>query len=190
MSEFDDDIVQQTLKVDVLVGNDNVPAQLMKLHEMFNMQRILCERCFSEMGMTDNQGGALTLSTIAQETADGKHGANDLPVRFIRDFTNCIRKECDEIEEILPWKHWSREQIGEKAYPDLKPEERMNMLRIEIIDIWHFLMNLLMVCGMGPDDLYAMYVSKNKVNFERQKNEYNTASKTEDDNLKIATGKE
>lgn len=54
------------------------------------------------------------------------------------------------------WKPWaSSNHINRPAY-----------LR-ELVDTWHMLMNLMLVAGLGPDDLYADYIEKNKVNRRR-----------------------
>lgn len=37
----------------------------------------------------------------------------------------------------------------------------------EMVDAWHFFMNLMLHTGMTPDDLYAGYIDKNQVNHRR-----------------------
>lgn len=42
----------------------------------------------------------------------------------------------------------------------------------EIIDIIHFVMNLAIISGMDPDEIYERYLNKNKENHQRQKDGY------------------
>ena len=173
------------------IGKDLSPEQLEELwaeplDAMFHMQRSFGDHCFRKNDIRDNQGEVLTFEKIAEETRAGKHRYNNLPREWIEEFMESMEKELVEIEELLPQNHWSKDLIGEKKFPGLSPEERMNMLRIEVVDLWHFLMSMMMVCGMGPRELFDLYMKKNKVNFERQASEYNVANKTEADNLAIA----
>ncbi len=42
----------------------------------------------------------------------------------------------------------------------------------EIIDLWHFTMNLWMIVGGTDQEFFEMYLDKNHINHERQENEY------------------
>lgn len=42
----------------------------------------------------------------------------------------------------------------------------------EIIDLFHYVMNLCIVVGMDADEFFKIYLKKNKINFERSKNGY------------------
>ncbi|MFW5794006.1 MAG: hypothetical protein ACOCV1_00855 [Bacillota bacterium] len=156
------------------------------MYKMFDLQRKFGDFCFQKQDITDNEGNVLSFDKIFKEYQEQKFGANDLPNVWLKKFMECIEKESEEIEELLPWKHWSSATMGEEIHPDLTPQERVNMVKIELIDIWHFLMSAFMCLGMGPKEVYELYMSKNKVNIERQQNNYNTAHKTEEDNLNIA----
>jgi hypothetical protein len=43
---------------------------------------------------------------------------------------------------------------------------------MELIDIQHFLFNMMLAVGMTPDELFNYYFSKNKENRLRQKRGY------------------
>jgi dimeric dUTPase (all-alpha-NTP-PPase superfamily) len=45
-------------------------------------------------------------------------------------------------------------------------------LKMELIDIQHFLFNMMLAIGMTEQELMNFYFSKNKHNRERQKNGY------------------
>lgn len=42
----------------------------------------------------------------------------------------------------------------------------------EIIDLWHFTMNLWLVIGGTDQEFFEMYLDKNNINHERQNNKY------------------
>ena len=46
------------------------------------------------------------------------------------------------------------------------------MFKMELIDIFHFVMNLSLVVGMGPEEFFQVYCDKNKENHDRQDNGY------------------
>jgi len=156
------------------------------LHRMFEWQRKFGDHCFEKNNITDNEGNILSFNKIFEEFQEGKFGPNDLPNEWLQKFHECMDKELDEVKELLPWKHWSSATIGEEVHKDIPANERVNMLKIELVDVWHFLMSSMMCVGMGPKELHDLYIAKNKVNFERQENGYNTARKTEEDNLGLA----
>jgi len=70
----------------------------------------------------------------------------------------------DEIMEALretPWKPWKKQQLFNKE----KYKE-------ELIDCWHFLINLSLASGMNAEEVKERFMKKNKENNERQKNNY------------------
>jgi dimeric dUTPase (all-alpha-NTP-PPase superfamily) len=44
--------------------------------------------------------------------------------------------------------------------------------RVEVVDLFHFLISLAQVLGMSSDDVFNAYVKKNEVNFKRQEAGY------------------
>lgn len=70
----------------------------------------------------------------------------------------------DEIHEVLAetgWKPWaSSNHINLEAY------------KREMVDAWHFFMNLMLVVGMTADDLAQGYDEKQKLNWKRIKDGY------------------
>lgn len=74
----------------------------------------------------------------------------------------------DELHEALAetgWKPWST-------------SNHMNVeaFRSELIDAWHFFMNLMLLCGMDSYDLYQGYVAKHELNAQRQREGYDGVS--------------
>ena len=75
-------------------------------------------------------------------------------------FIGCITELCEVIENSKwkPWKNSSINKIGE--------------IQKELIDVWHFLINLTIASGLEPNELYYEFIRKNQENIKRQKNGY------------------
>jgi len=159
----------------------------MRLKKMFEAQAELANKIFIKHHLRNNKGHQLNIESIFYEAKDLKHGANDLPCIWIKKMLECIRAEINEADAMLPWKHWAKDKIGEKEFPFLDQRARLKMLQVELVDIWHFLMEAMVCAGMTQADLYHLYFKKHEVNIKRQNNGYNTTKKTEADNEEIAT---
>jgi dimeric dUTPase (all-alpha-NTP-PPase superfamily) len=75
-------------------------------------------------------------------------------------FIGAITELCEMLEK-TKWKPWKK-----SANNDITEIQK------EIIDAWHFLINLSIHAGMSSDYLFNMYINKNNINHERQKNGY------------------
>ena len=64
-----------------------------------------------------------------------------------------------EIHEVLSEVKWK--ETGEHFDTDRAK------IREEIIDVFHFVVNLALIWGMDADDMYKEFVKKNEKNFER-----------------------
>ncbi len=91
---------------------------------------------------------------------------------WILNYCRALSQETAELIDSVPWKWWAKYQ----------KYDRQNA-RVEIVDMFHFLISLAQVVGMSADDVFDIYMQKNKVNFERQESGY--AEKDESDNLHI-----
>ena len=77
---------------------------------------------------------------------------------------NCCRAMSQEIAELtdsVPWKWWAKYQKFDEQNA-----------RVEVVDLFHFLISMAQVLGMSADDVFAAYVKKNEVNFKRQDSGY------------------
>jgi dimeric dUTPase (all-alpha-NTP-PPase superfamily) len=72
----------------------------------------------------------------------------------------------------VPWKWWAKYQKFDAQNA-----------RVEVVDLFHFLISLAQMLGMSADDVFAAYVKKNAVNFQRQESGYTV--KDENDNKHI-----
>ena len=67
------------------------------------------------------------------------------------------------------WKYWKKDfsQYENMKFSDLSESDKLEC-KFEIIDMLHFFMNYAISIGMTPQEMYNMYMSKNKENRDRQ----------------------
>jgi hypothetical protein len=71
------------------------------------------------------------------------------------------------------WKYWKQDysKYENMKFSDLSKSDQLEC-KFEIIDILHFFLNMAISIGMTPQEMYNMYMSKNKENRDRQKRGY------------------
>jgi len=82
-------------------------------------------------------------------------------VPFIKDMILCANCELMECLQETPWKQWKLNQNFDKE-----------KFREELIDVWHFLINLSIAAGFDEDSLYNEFMDKNNLNLKRQQEKY------------------
>jgi len=87
--------------------------------------------------------------------------------QWILNYTRAMQQELCELVDSVPWKWWAKYQKFDEQNA-----------RVEVIDLFHFLISLAQVLGLSAEDVYNIYLQKNKVNHQRQESGYST--KTED----------
>ena len=92
---------------------------------------------------------------------------------WILNYCRALSQETAELTDSVPWKWWAKYQKFDK-----------HNARIEVVDMFHFLISLAQVLGLTADDIYNGYLEKNKVNFARQDSGYTI--KNESDNKSIS----
>ena len=97
----------------------------------------------------------------------------ELKVKQTKEMILCMLDELMETMERTPWKHWKK--YSKKDF-NIKGEE-LKELQMEIIDVWHFFMNLCELWNLDAKTFFNMYVAKNKENFDRFKRGYSASSK-------------
>lgn len=80
-----------------------------------------------------------------------------------KDYVRTMVLACtDELHEALrevPWKPWSGNTLWDK-------DSEINF-KLELVDAFHFFMNLMLVSGMTADELFTEYLRKNGINHGR-----------------------
>ncbi|WWT42598.1 dCTP pyrophosphatase [Escherichia phage 215Ecol030PP] len=106
-------------------------------------------------------------------------------VSWMREQKDCID---DEFRELLTslgemsrgekdasavWKKWKARYIEaqEKRIDEMSPEDQLE-IKFELVDIFHFVLNMFAGLGMNAEEIFKLYYLKNKHNFERQDNGY------------------
>lgn len=81
--------------------------------------------------------------------------------QWILNYTRAMQQEMAELIDSVPWKWWAKYQKFDEQNA-----------KVEIVDLFHFLVSLAQVMGMTADDIYEAYLKKNRVNHERQNSGY------------------
>lgn len=92
--------------------------------------------------------------------------------RWVLNYCRAMSQEIAELTDSVPWKWWAKYQKFDEQNA-----------RVEVVDLFHFLISLAQVLGMSADEVFAAYVKKNEVNFQRQQSGY--AVKDEHDSKHI-----
>lgn len=93
----------------------------------------------------------------------------DEQVQWILNYTRAASQEMAELIDSVPWKWWAKYQ-----------EFDLQNAKVEVVDLFHFIISLAQVLGMDAADVHNLYNQKNKLNFKRQDDGY--AVKDENDN--------
>ena len=81
--------------------------------------------------------------------------------RWVLNYTRALQQETAELVDSVPWKWWAKYQKFDEQNA-----------RVEVVDLFHFLVSLAQTLGMSADDVYQAYLKKNQVNHARQETGY------------------
>ena len=98
--------------------------------------------------------------------------SDDDKAKWILNYTRAMQQELAELVDSVPWKWWAKYQEFDEQNA-----------RVEVVDLFHFLISLAQTLGMTADDVHQAYIKKNKVNHERQDSGY--SEKDESDSRHI-----
>lgn len=86
-------------------------------------------------------------------------------VQFFKDMKLAYEAELQEMLDEMSWKPWARGEFFNEA-----------AVHGELIDQWHFFMNLCLAARLSPDQLFEMYMAKRQKNIQRQEEGYDGVS--------------
>lgn len=92
--------------------------------------------------------------------------------KWVLNYTRAMSQEMAELIDSVPWKWWAKYQTFDEQNA-----------KVEVIDLFHFLISLAQTLGMTSDDVFNAYLKKNSVNHQRQETGY--AVKDADDSRHI-----
>ena len=121
--------------------------------EMFEMQKSLQDHLAAK-------GRALDL-----DKATFKQKVQDITVQWRN-----MNMEMTELMERLPWKEWKT--YPPEALKGFKNREEELETLFEVIDVFHFFLNVCLALGIDGETFRKLYATKNKENFDRQKRGY------------------
>ncbi len=81
--------------------------------------------------------------------------------QWLLNYCRAMTQEIAELTDSVPWKWWAKYQKFDEQNA-----------RVEVVDLFHFLISAAQVLGMSADDVFNAYVKKNQVNFQRQETGY------------------
>lgn len=84
--------------------------------------------------------------------------------QFVNQMILALVEESIEIMRETAYKNPKYVKFGWKE-TQVWDEEKM---KEEIVDLWHFLMNLSFMAGMNAEEFYTIYCRKNGINHDRQ----------------------
>lgn len=91
---------------------------------------------------------------------------------WILNYCRALSQEIAELTDSVPWKWWAKYQTFDKQNA-----------RVEVVDMFHFLISLAQVLDMSAEDIFKAYRQKHQVNIDRQNSGY--TAKNEDDSRHI-----
>lgn len=118
------------------------------MKEMLELQRTLEQKIKSTRGKC-----ALDCESIQEKE------------EMTKEFVIAIVAELIETLDWINWKAWRKTRI------EITPE-RIYELKVELIDIQHFLNNLYLIWGMDEKEIKELYEKKHMENIKRQEDGY------------------
>jgi dimeric dUTPase (all-alpha-NTP-PPase superfamily) len=88
--------------------------------------------------------------------------------KWLLNYCRAMSQEIAELTDSVPWKWWAKYQKFDEQNA-----------RVEVVDLFHFLISMAQVLGMSADDVFQAYVRKNEVNFKRQETGYTVKDETD-----------
>ena len=81
--------------------------------------------------------------------------------KWTLNYCRAMTQELAELTDSVQWKWWAKYQKFD-----------LQNARVEVVDLFHFLISLAQVLGMDADEVYKIYLKKNEVNLQRQDSGY------------------
>ncbi len=81
--------------------------------------------------------------------------------QWLLNYCRAMTQEIAELTDSVPWKWWAKYQKFDEQNA-----------RVEVVDLFHFLISAAQVLGMSADDVFQAYMKKNAINFQRQETGY------------------
>ena len=148
---------------------------------------------YSEKGYTSDNSSLQDLYDLQAKTqqmyfdSQGRKPFSEFTIGDVVDFLLLTEHAIiDELHEMIDavggikdgvgnaaWKPWksANKETRTKKLSDLSPGD-MKELKMEWIDVMHFVFNAGLAIGVTPNEFYNYYISKNEENWNREKRGY------------------
>lgn len=93
----------------------------------------------------------------------GASGDKQAIAQWTQKLATAMQQELAELVDCVPWKWWRPDHV--------QPYDHQNA-RVEIVDLFHFLISLAQLHGMSAEDVFNAYKAKHRINHERQDSGY------------------
>lgn len=88
---------------------------------------------------------------------DTDHLTDEQRQQGLLHYCRAASREIAELTDGVPWKWWARCQAFDARNA-----------RVEIVDLFHFVISLAQVMGLGAEEACTAYTKKHHVNLQRQ----------------------
>ena len=102
--------------------------------------------------------------------------SQDDKTKWALNYSRAMSQELAELIDSFPWKWWAKYQ---------KIDEQN--ARVEVVDLFHFLVSLAQTLGMSAEDIYQGYLKKNEVNHARQASGYAVKDHADSKHIELPT---
>ena len=127
-----------------------------KLDQMWNLQASLIKRYLAE-----NYSAKTSLTQVINTLINNKTPNSKFREGMITDSCNFLAEESFELKRLFNYKSWKTWKT-----PDMEKAKE------ELIDIWHFILQITIFLGLSPEELLYEFKKKNFINHERQDGGY------------------
>jgi len=100
---------------------------------------------------------------------------------LLNDYIMAASNELEELRDCTYWKHWCKEAREGRRFE----LHDLQNARVEVIDLFFFLISMAQCVGLSAQDVLDLYKQKLEVNHARQDRNYSMAGKDEADNKDI-----
>ena len=94
--------------------------------------------------------------------------------KWLLNYCRAMTQEIAELTDCVPWKWWAQYQKFD-----------LQNARVEIVDLFHFLISAAEVLGLTARDVHNLYLQKNRVNFQRQDAGYTDKNEKDNKDIKL-----
>lgn len=136
------------------------------LHDLYNLQKDIQENVY---GYDFEKMRQMPLNEFRKFFDWNYHAIQD----ELREVFDALGGIHDGVQSAVwkPWKKAHHEKVPNMTFETMSDRDKKE-LRMELIDIQHFLFNLMLATGMTADDLFNLYFAKNAENRARQQRGY------------------